>query len=156
MAKNPCLAKCTHSYLPEPPFKTYFLCSTDKSENISAKEWHNSLDWDTYMMHSKSNLLNNNVCASMRTYQAGAISGGYLVYPLTSPNMLTLGTSGAELWMYCEIVGNGYLNVYFQSKPHTVQCTEEACAPDCPHMEMIMLMIETVRTFLVQLFNVSL
>ncbi|KIH44778.1 hypothetical protein ANCDUO_25194, partial [Ancylostoma duodenale] len=30
-----------------------------------------------------------------------------------------------------------------ETKPHTVECTEEICAPKCPHMEMIMLMIET-------------
>ncbi|EYC44145.1 hypothetical protein Y032_0471g2057 [Ancylostoma ceylanicum] len=35
-----------------------------------------------------------------------------------------------------------------KTQPHKVECTEEACAPKCPHMEMIMLMIETVPQFL--------
>ncbi|RCN33980.1 hypothetical protein ANCCAN_20179 [Ancylostoma caninum] len=39
-------------------------------------------------------------------------------------------------------------SIFFQTKPHTVECTEEICAPNCPHMEMIMIMIETVPNFL--------
>ncbi|KHJ95533.1 hypothetical protein OESDEN_04520 [Oesophagostomum dentatum] len=41
------------------------------------------------------------------------------------------------------------------SKPHNVECTDQECAPGCPHMEMLMLMVETVPKFLETLSEVD-